>query len=146
MKQEVKNILENNLPKGFNIIVNERKTFYGTEALKIIFSPNTTQIHNVRGQFPQVVSLNLCLDKLELEPQSFGGNGGRLIYRDIDKNNPSEKYLAMKGVKVPFRKPKKEIEAVKRALKKFCENYIKTLQDNKEVLLYKEVVDYSFLN
>lgn len=146
MIDQIKTILETELPKGFNIIVSPYKSFYGSEHIKIMFSPNVEEINRVRGQFPQVVSLSLAVDKMELEGQIYGGNGGLCIYREIDPNHPKEKYLAMKSVKVPFRKPKKEGKFVLAAIKRFAQNYLKTLKDNREVLRYQDLVDYSFLD
>jgi len=146
MKEKIIAILGKTLPKGFNIIVSEYNGFGNDKYLKIAFSPNTKQTNNVRGQYPQLVSLSLCLHNMTLQPQIYGGNGGKCIYREIDPNHPKEKYLAMVSVNVPFRKPKKEEKFVLAAIERFAINYIKTLKENKEKLRYKDIVDYSFLD
>jgi|TARA_R110000796_G_scaffold59008_6_gene135969 hypothetical protein len=146
MKTQVQELLVSKLPKGFNIIVDERKSCFGGKYLKIAFSPNTHLINGVSGQYPQLVSLSLDLDDMELQTQVFGCNGGGRIYREVDKDHPRERFLAMVGVKVPFRKPKKETKFVLKAIERFVENYMKVLKENAEVLRYKSVVDYSFLN
>ena len=144
MKNKIEELLKAKLPNTFNIMVCEWKGF-GGNYIKVAFSPNTHQVNNVKGQFPQMVSLNLDVDTMELSPQSFGCNGGKIIYREVNKDHPKERYLAMKGIKVPFRMPKKEEKFVLRAIEKFADNYIKTLKDNFEMLRYKDVVDYGFL-
>lgn len=146
MKTKVKELLENKLPKGFNIIVQERTDFMGGQNLKIGFSPNTIEINNVKGQYPQLVSLNLNLDTLELHPQVYGGMGGQSITRNINPDFPNEKYLAMKSVRVPFRKPKCEEKNVLKAIDTFIDRYMTTLRENFGLLRYKDVIDYSFLN
>lgn len=145
MIEKVRNILEKALPDGFNIIVSEWKGM-GSTYLKIMFSPNTVEINRVRGQYPQVVSLSLDLDDLTLEPQVYGGNGGRSIYLIPDENDPKERYLAMASVRVPFRRPKKAEKNVLMAIERFAVNYLKTLKDNRERLMYQDIVDYSFLD
>ena len=52
----------------------------------------------------------------------------------------------MVGIDIPFRRPKNTEEAVLRAIKRFAQNYIRILKENKDVLRYKDVVDYSFLD
>ena len=84
----------------------------------------------------------LDLSYLELHPQIFGGNGGQCIYRQPNKEDAKEKYLAMKSVKIPFRKPTQTPEKIKECISKFIDNYIKILKENKEVLRYKEIVNY----
>lgn len=106
---------------------------------------STYEINNVNGQRPQMVSLMLDMDGLTLRPQSLGGNGGQCIYRQPNMEDPNERYLAMKSVKVPFRKPKNTVEAAVDCVGKFADNYIKTLADNYDVLRYKEIVDYDGL-
>lgn len=142
MLNEIKNILTTELPKESYLVVSEWKGAFGGRYIKIGFAPSHIDINNVRGQKPQLVSLNLDLDTLELETQVFGGNGGGHITRQPDPNNPKESYLAMKSVKVPFRRPKKDKEAVLRAVKRFAQNYLKTLKANVEVLNYQDLVDY----
>ena len=102
-------------------------------------------INQVSGQKPQIVSLSLDLDTMELQPQCFGGNGGQSIYREPNLNDPKERFLAMKSVKVPFRKPQQTAEKIKVCILKFVDNYIQTLKDNKDVLKYKNIVDYDYI-
>jgi len=142
---KIKNILNSILPENFNIIVSPYKIM-GEEFIKIAFSPNEHAIHNVQGQYPQFVSLKLYIKDMELSSQVFGGHGGDRIYLNPDKENPKEKYLAMVGVKVPFRKPKNEEKFVLNAIEKFAQNYLKTSKDNRDRFRYPAVVDYSFLD
>jgi hypothetical protein len=147
MKSQIQDIVLSTLPESFYVILQKRKAIISNDPqLLIAFAPNNYEINQVKGQHPQLVSLLLNMKTLELNTQVFGGNGGGNIYREPDPNHPKEKYLAMVGVKVPFRKPKQTQESVLRAIQLFCERYIQTLKDNKETLRYKDVVDYSFLN
>jgi len=147
IQTEVRNILEKVLPSTFNIMVNQGKDIFGGYYLKIGASPSTYEISQVRGQYPQVVSLRLDFETLELESQIFGGMGGNRFYRDIRPDlNPKEKYLAQSSVKVPFRKPKKELKAVYGAIQRFFERYLELLKEWKDDLKYKEHGDYSFLD
>lgn len=141
MKTSIKAILTKELPSTFNIVVQEYNN-WGEDYIKILFSPNTYQINNVKGQFPQAVSLCLNLKTLELMPQVFGGMGGQDIYIKPEKGIN----LVMQSVKVPFRKPTKSEPTVLNAVRRFAQNYMKILQENKETLKYSEFVDYSFLN
>lgn len=51
----------------------------------------------------------------------------------------------MKSVKVPFRRPNKDEEAVLKAVRRFCQAYLKTLRDNKAVLIDRHEIDYEKL-
>lgn len=143
MKTKIETILKNVLPSKTNIIVSERKYNFGNEPyLMIAFSVSNHQINNVSGQYPQIVSLILNLQTLELKPQIFGGNGGQSIYLIPDKNNIKEKYLAMASYKIPFRTPKKEEKFVLSTVQKFAENWLNALKENKERLMYQNYVNY----
>jgi len=145
--QDVKSIIESVLPNTFNIIVQERKSFYGDGYfLAIGTSPSKYEISGVRGQFPQLVSLRLRLEELELESSHFGGMGGGSFHRSIRPDLfPIEKYHALGSVKVPFRKPKKDLDSIYRAIKRFFERYLALLIKWGEDLRYKDKGDYSFI-
>lgn len=146
MKTQIENLITNKLPKGFVYGVSQHKNVFSkSEYLQIWFACSDHLINNVRGQLPQVVSLALDIDSLELRTQIYGGMGGGCIYREPNMQDPKEKYLAMKSVKVPFRKPKANEESVLKAIDTFISNYINTLKENKEVLRYKNIVDYDTL-
>lgn len=147
MESKVLDLLKKTLPSKTNIIVQKRKNCFGGFYIKIMFAASEIEINRVSGQFPQVVSLSLDLDTLELGPQIFGGNGGQFIYRKPNLNDPREKYLAMKSVKIPFKKPKKEEKFILSAIERFGLNWVKTLKENKDELKYQEIVNYDdFLN
>jgi hypothetical protein len=141
---KIRNILSETLP-NFHTYVRQGKHFYGGQYLAIVMAASDYEINNVRGQYPQDVSLMLDLGTLELRPQVFGGNGGQAIYLIPDKENPKEKYLAMARVNIPFRKPKKEEKFVLDAIKRFAENYKKALIENRDRLFYQNYVDYDKL-
>ena len=105
-----------------------------------MFVPGPT-INNVPGQFIQRVLLILYLEDMELRPIFRG------IARKIDPNNPREKYLAQVGIKIPFRKPAQEEEAVIRACARFAKRWVEALRENVDVLMHQDLVDYKqFLN
>lgn len=126
----------------FYISVKPYKSFSGSEKIAIEVAASNYEINKVRGQYPQCVSLLLDEKTFELHPQIFGGNGGQTIYREVNKEDPKEKFYAMIGIKIPFRKPKPNEEAVLKAIEKFFENYRKAIEDNIETIRYKDVVDY----
>jgi hypothetical protein len=140
---DISSMLSIELP-GFWHRVHKYKSI-GGEFISIQIACSNYLINNVEGQRPQAVSLCLNLSTLELYPQVYAGCGGQKIYRNINPNNPDEKYLAMKGVKIPFRKPSPTLESIFKAISKFCSNYKKTLIENIETLRYKDIVDYNKL-
>lgn len=141
--EQVKKILAETLP-GFWYRVNEY-TILGGQFLAIKIACSSYEINQVEGQRIQAVSLRLNLQTLELNTQVFGGNGGQCIYREVDLNNLLERCLAMKSVKVPFRKPQKNLPSVYKAIQKFCLNYKQTLIDNVSKLTNRDKVDYNTL-
>ncbi len=144
LKKEIEGILDRELP-NFSKGVKEYNGF-GTnnDHLKIWFACSSTNINNVEGQKVQICSFMLTT-KFELNPQIFGGCGGRSIYRLPNREIDSEKYLAMKSIILPFRTPKKEFSNVSQALIKFCRTYKQALKDNIENLCYQNLVNYKEL-
>ncbi len=134
MQKAILDLLTNKLGNRFKYQVTPWNGM-STQYLKIAISPDGTSSM-------QCVSLSLGED-LELRPQIYGGNGGNTIYREINKEDPKEKYLAMKGITVPFRKPKQDKEAVLRCIDRFVDAYIKTLADNLDKLCYRDQIDFS---
>ena len=117
------------LPQGITLGIEERKGLY-ENYYKIFWHVRSKgTINNVSGQYPFIASLYLNPEKMELYPQIFGGNGGNIIYRAIDKNNPKEKYNALGTEKIPFRKPKNTEEAVLKAITVFAARYLIVLKD-----------------
>jgi len=141
--KEITDILTKILNKDMFLQVVQYKGCFTDSYIKIAFACSHIDINNVRGQKPQIVSLSLNLTDLELQSQMYGGNGGQYIYRQPNKEIATEKYLAMKSVKVPFRKPKKEKKFVLNAITRFANNYIKTLKENESVLMYQDLIDYN---
>jgi hypothetical protein len=145
MENKIKEILANTLPSNTFIFVERTKAFFGGEGIKIGFAASDTNINDVRGQLPQLVSLYLDLANLKLHVQGYGGSGGNRIYRKVDPNNHKEKYYAMVGIKIPFRKPKAEEKFVLKALEKFAQKWVEAIKENKEVLMYQDLVNYNEL-
>lgn len=100
-----------------------------------IFVPGPT-IHGVPGQFIQMVLLVLDLEDMELRAAI------QRITRKVNPNHPREKNLAQVGVKIPFRKPAQEEEAVIRACARFAKRWVEALKENVDVLMYQDLVDY----
>lgn len=144
MESKIEIILNEVLP-GFWFKVEPWKGMGKSEYIAIKIAAKDFLINGVRGQRPQAVSLNLDLDTMELTPAMFGGNGGQSVYREPNLNDSKEKYLAMKRVKVPFRKPEGTEEAVLRAVQRFCIRYKETLKENIAVLCHRDVVNYESL-
>lgn len=145
LTEKIENVLKTHLPKGAHRIVKEVKGSFGGDYIKIAFAASDVEINNVRGQHPQCVSLCLDLQDMELYPQVFGGNGGQSIRRKPNMEDPHEKYLAMKGVRIPFRKPKPEEAKILNAIARFAQRWKETLKQNREVLMYQDLVDYDEL-
>lgn len=137
----IKSLLENILPKDSYIEVRPYKGI-SFDYIKIFFASSEININNVQGQKPDAVSLRLCLHDMDLGLQVFSGNGGCFVYRDPILTDPKEQYLAMKGIKVSFRTPQRNEIAVTKAIQKFAFNWVETLKANKEVLRYRNIVDY----
>ena len=140
LKTKVENIIQKTLPDAFYRSVTVGKTFYGTEMLRIIVAASDQHINNVQGQRPQMVSFRLD-DNLTLEPQHYGGCGGRSIELIPEPGS----FLAIERVKIPFRRPKKTQEAVLRALERFFSRYLTALKENKERLYSAKYADYDAL-
>jgi hypothetical protein len=136
LQNEIQTILNNQLP-GFYIEVNQRKNYFGNDQyLKINIATSNYQINNVSGQYYNNISLSLSED-LELKFQVFGGNGGQCFYRSIDPNNPKEKYYALQRVKIPFRTPNKNREAVLKSINNICVKYKDLLKETFETGLLR---------
>ena len=134
IKTKIEQLLKSSAPE-FITKVQQSKNFMNENYLRILIYTEERDINNVAGQKPNLCSLALDND-LELIVQIYGGCGGNRIYTKPNLNDPKEKYLAMVGQKVNFRTPKKEEKPVLNAIKKFVENYRKTLELHKENLKY----------
>jgi hypothetical protein len=145
LKFKIEKILDKVLPGFYKNVFVRKNYFDNGEYIGIIMAASNYEINRVKGQYPQDVSLMLDVNDMDLHVQVFGGNGGNRIYLVPDKNDPKEKYLAMAGVKIQFRTPKKEEKFVLQAIEKFAENYKIALKENKDRLFYKEYVDYDTL-
>lgn len=145
MESKIKEILAATLPEGTYIHVSKRKNFFGGDYIRIGFAASDIDINRVDGQKPQLVSLSLELDAMELETQVFGGNGGNRIYLIPNKEHPKEKYLAMASVKIPFRKPQKNEKAVLSAIERFAEKWVIALKENRNRLFYQDLINYDTL-
>ena len=143
---KVEKILNNNLPNDCFINVWKRNNFYSQNSIGIMFAVNDYDVNNVKLQKPQIVSLSLDHDTMELSVQMFNGSGGQHIYRKPFKDNPKEKNLAMVGIKIPFRKPQKNEKSVLKAIDNFSQRWVKTISDNIDNLTDKQYADYSKFN
>jgi hypothetical protein len=146
IQEQVLKTIKKVLPETFNIMVQKRKSCFGNDYLGIGVSPSFHEINKVK-QFPQYVSFSLDLVTLELEERHYAFMGGTSFHRKPRPDLfPKEKYLALGRVKVPFRKPKRDLKSVLSALQRFFERYLNLLHEWGDDLKYKEYGDYSFLN
>lgn len=143
----IQKLLDENLPDQIIKRAYEYRDILGGYFVRIEIRSSGKEINRFRGQYQNFISLHLSYPGLSLSFQRYGGMGGQVLYRKIDPENPAEKFLAMKSEKIPFRTPKPEIEAVKKALKSVCVSYVRTLQGFKDrgLLLRPEKNDLSFL-
>jgi len=146
IKTSIEEILTKNLPE-----LAYRRVWLGKDHIGnglfigIQIAASGYDINGVSNQKCQMVSLRLGLSDMVLDTQCFGGCGGGRIDLIPDKENPKEKYLAMVGYKIPFRKPKAELKFVLSAIEKFANNWIIALDENFDRLKYKEYVNYKEL-
>lgn len=143
LSKKIKALLEAVLPAEALIQVTPYKSL-GEKYLAILIAASSQLINHVQGQYPQLVSLSLNTE-LELQTQVFRGNGGNVIYRSVDRNNPAESWLTVKSIKIPFRKPKATEEAVLSAIEDFAKEWLEALKDNQALLKYNDLVDYEQL-
>jgi hypothetical protein len=121
--EELKAHLTAVLPEGTTIVVRKgRSTFFGPDIRIMWSSYPKLGLNN-----PDAVSFSLSKD-WEIEPQNYGGIGGRVVSRHIDPNNPDEKMLAYSHEKISWRKAKKNKAAVFAALERFAGRWVETLQ------------------
>lgn len=122
---KIKSLVEKAIP-NFLCEVSEY-TIFGTYFKILIAVPkDEKKMHSV--------SLSLNIKTLKLQPQSYGGQGGQCIYREPNREDPKEKWLAMKSVKIPFRTPARNEKDVLSAIQRFAVNYKNTLIENVNVL------------
>lgn len=138
MIDKIQKLLQETLP-GFEVRVNEYTILNSRLiAIKMAVKDN---LH--------IVSLSLNPGNMTLQPQVYGGYGGQSIFRKPNKDVAAERHLAMKSIRIPFRKPQPNEESVFKAIKKFAENYKVALTENIDVLvgdntLTKKILTWDF--
>lgn len=136
---KIEEAIRKEVPSTTMIEVRRHNGFIPNLQIKL-YVPGPT-INNVPGQFIQRVLLMLDLTDMELRPVLRG------VTRKVNPNHPREKYLAQVGVKIPFRMPAREEEAVIRACARFAKRWVEALKENVDVLMHQDLVDYKqFLN
>ena len=136
MKEKIESILARTVPHAFTF-VNEGEGWYDKrKEIKISIAATSDEINRVKGQYPAHASLLLLLDTMELNTQIFGGMGGGSIFRLPNKEIESEKYLALKAIKIPFRRPSKNEAAVLKAIEKFAIAWRETVRENLAAMPY----------
>jgi hypothetical protein len=143
LQSKIEKVLNERLPSTAWRKVSMTKVL-GGDWIKIQFAGADYLINGVQGQRPLAASLRLDED-LELKPQGFGGSGGRRIYFSPDKENPKEKYLALSGVTIPFRTPKKEEKKVLDAIGRFVDNWVKAIKE-KDPKFYRNTDHVNYAN
>lgn len=137
MKTKIEEILSRELPK-FHTRTSQNRGF-GGDFIGIDISCSNKNINQVAGQNPQRVSLLFYLDELRF----FAVHTS--IYRKINPEEPKERFLAMQNIKVPFRQPLRNEKAVLAAIERFCKAYKKAIEENIDVLMYQDIVNYKEL-
>lgn len=136
---KIEEAIRKEVPSTTVVEVRENNVIFPSLRIKLHVQGPT--INNVPGQFIQRVVLVLNLEDMELMAVI------QSIYRKIKPNHPREKHLAQVGVKIPFRKPAREEEAVVRACARFAKRWVEALKENIDVLMHQDLVDYKqFLN
>ena len=136
---KIEEAIRKEVPSTTVVEVREHNGFIPNLQIKLCV-PGPT-INNVPGQFIQRVLLVLDLTDMELRAVI------QRITRKINPNHPREKYLAQVGIKIPFRRPAREEEAVVRACARFARRWVEALKENVDVLMHQDLVDYKqFLN
>jgi len=140
MKNEITAILSKVIPNAFFTVTEYSAALdNGQNYLKINIAATDHEINSVKGQYPANVALLLCQDTLEVAPQVFGGNGGQSIFRKPNKQDPKEMYLALKSIRIPFRKPKREKKNVLLAIQRFADRWREAIEEN-----VNQMPDYGF--
>jgi len=137
---DIKNLLADIVPNA-HVIIKEKQCL-GSSYIAIHIAASDYLINDVRGQFPAHVSLSFDPKTLELGVQIFGGMGGQSIYRNIDPTIDKERHNVLGRIRLPFRRPMANPEAIKRAISKFAENWKKAIKDNMELMRFIDKVDY----
>lgn len=146
LKFQIEGILKAELPRFYgNVKLSKYTRSSGErEYMHIQIAASDHEINNVKCQYPQYVSLHL--EEGTLSICQYGGMGGQYIDLIPNKEDPKECYLAIKRLKIPFRKPKQgDQEAILKAIRKFCQNYKAALIENKARLYNSDIVDYDYL-
>nr|WP_293842908.1 hypothetical protein [uncultured Arsenicibacter sp.] len=117
LKTKVSKILAKNLPRQVTI-----ELWNNPNKIVVFLFTGLRSINN-----PTMVSFVVEND-LNVQFQHFGGEGGQNIFRETDPNNPKERFHAMGGEKIPFRKPKKTEAAVLKAIEKIPADYLATMR------------------
>jgi hypothetical protein len=141
MTNTIESLIKGIAPNA-HIIVQERNSHFSGSYIQIIVAASDYEINRVKGQFPACVSLSLNPKTMDLGVQIYGGMGGNIIYRKPNMDDPSERYYAMKGIKIPFRRPKPNEASVLKTIAKFVENWKEAIKENLPVLCHNDAVDY----
>lgn len=143
--KSITKVLSDKLPDKAFRRVQVSPSAFGGYYISILIAASNTLINDVRGQYPQLVSLSLDLSDLTLEVQPYCGSGGNGIYIEPNPNDPKEKHLAMKRVKIPFRTPNAGEVYILKAIGTFADRWLKALAENIDVLTDKNIVNYDEL-
>ncbi len=141
--ESIKEALKN-LPAQIIVRAIETK-FMSTPIIYIHLFCSDKNINNVDGQKPQKVTLVYTYNPSRPQEAVLEGHFTR-IWREVNKDNYMERRWAMVGEKVPFRRTRGTDAQILKAITRFGENYVATLKANKDVIRYKDLCDYSFLN
>lgn len=142
--EKIHEIVKSKMPEGSWFKVREQ-TVIGDPMIYISIAASPYEINDVAGQHPQRVGLQLGVRTMRLDTVNIGGMGERSVYLHPDLNDEREKYLAMAGRNVPFRRPKPNEKAVLAAIERFIDRWFDALREHRARLKYDDVVDYDKL-
>lgn len=134
MKEKIEKILQQEVPKFFTRV--HEYPMLGGNHIHVWIAASDHNINQVAGQHPQLVVIGISKWPNE-EIEAYGSRTSIMI-------KPTDRMYAMKGVKIPFRITKGE-DAILRAIQRFVVRYQNILKQNRENLMYQDIVDYDSL-
>ena len=134
MKEKIEKILQQEVPKFFTQVT--VYSMLGGKHIHVRIAASDHNINQVQGQHPQLVVIAISTWPNQ-EIEASGSRTSIMI-------KPTDRTYAMKGVKIPFRRTKGE-DAILRAIRRFAVRYQYALEQNRENLMYQDIVDYDAL-
>lgn len=113
---DIHNIIKKELPTAF-VDVRTYKDFTGNENIGVDIARSDYKINGLDRQYVEHCSFRISNWKLDF--MAFGWHGWNYIYRNVDPNNPKEKYNALGTEKI---KPK-NFKSLEKYIIDICKQY-----------------------